>query len=111
MRNFTFEPGDEKVYVPATALTPKRQEALDAIALERQYQVEKWGFWDDRMGAFEARKQPSQFLYYAEGYMDEAKQLLARKSYADARRDVCLIAMKVAALMTALMEQHGVETR
>lgn len=79
-----------------------RQEVYAAIDSERAYQESKWG---------DNHKAVSQYLYYAEDYLAEAKHLVARNSYENVRVEVTAIARKIAALMVKLMEQHGADRR
>lgn len=79
-----------------------RREVYTAIDSERNYQLNKWG---------DINKAPSQFFYYAEDYLTEAKHLIARNSYESVNPEITAIARKVAALMVKLMEQHGVTNR
>lgn len=81
-----------------------RQEVYDAIDSEREYQIQKW-----KDG--EVVKATSQYLYYAEDYLNEAKHLIARNSYASVTPEITAIARKVAALMVKLMEGYGVSKR
>lgn len=81
----------------------KREEALEAVEAEREYQDQRWGG-----SVHDANESVGNFLIYIERYLDKAKN-----AYVDANHSEPALheVRKIAALAVACMEVHGAPKR
>jgi len=86
----------------------KREEIFDAIDDERIYQDNKW---NSSTTLSEGKHEMESFLFYLDYYRDSLKPILSTRSQADGYEEALPILRKMAALLVACMEQHGVKAR
>ena len=80
----------------------KREEVLEAVEGEREYQDERWGAEHDKQESI------GNFLIYIERYLSKAKDAYIDANHAEpALHEV----RKIAALAVACMEVHGAPRR
>ncbi len=86
----------------------KFDDVCAAIAVERDYQRERWGFRQLDGSFVEATHSVEEFIVYMDSYLSEAKHQISREPGNQSALDTL---RKVVCLGIACFEQHGVPQR
>lgn len=86
----------------------KRSEIFDAIDGERVHQDKKWNSSTTASGG---KHEMESFIFYLDYYRSLLTPILSTRSQEDAYQECLPILRKMAALLVACMEQHGVVPR
>ncbi len=85
-----------------------RSEVYGAIDSERAYQDTRWNSETTTTGG---KHSVEEWLMYIEDYVNEAKHLLSRETYAVSQPKALAIVRKVAGMAVCAMEQLGAPRR